>query len=214
MDTTLLKKDCIWIELGISKGNAQEFQVALRASKLHPIKNTTIEIGYGLQAHMLSDGKATLLPASRRVRNYQAPDLLNGGEIRIWSVALVMGLHWRINKNIYFLISPEIASVNAGNTLVFQYETKSNPELYSKEQDAKPSPSGLINPILRLKGSLQLFTGLQIRVHKNLYFNLSYTKARYEFTTYKLLNFRNDRFMKSMDLWGIGLAFKLNQKRK
>lgn len=209
----MYRNDCIWIDGSVSRGNAREFQIAFRGAKFHPIKNATIEIGYGLQAHMLSDKKARLLPSSRRLRNYQAPDLLNGEDIRIWSVSLVVGVNWRINKYINLIILPEIASVNAGNTLIFQYETKSNPELYSKDQDAKPSPSGLINPILRLKGSLQLFTGLQIRLHRKIFLNLSYTQARYEYTTYKLLNFKNDRFMKTMDLWGIGISYRLGLGR-
>lgn len=210
-DTLNTLKECFLLNLNVSGGNVKEFQISLGGLKFHPIKNTPVRIGYGIQTHLLSDEKATLFPASRRLRNYQTPDILKGEDIRIWTIGLVLGLTCRINKNIYFLIIPEIASVNAGNTQIFQYDTNYNPELYTREQDAKPSPSGLINPLLRLKGSLQLYTGLQIRMHRNISLGLNYNKVRYEFTTYKLLNFRNDRFMRSLSLWGIGLTFRIEQ---
>lgn len=49
--------------------------------------------------------------------------------------------------------------------------------------------------------------GVQIRFLPHWVLVFQYQRVRYEFTTYKLLNFRNDRFMKSLDQFGIGLGY-------
>lgn len=200
------------LELSWGIGNSGQQQFSLKGSKFHPLGRSRIEIGYGMQAHFFSDPKAEMLPGSRRLRAYTNPDLLSGKDIRLWGIGLMLGLNYRINKNIYLSILPEIARVHAGNTELFEYKTEYSPELYSNLQDAKPSPAGLMNPIFRLKGSLQLNAALHIRIWRKLSLSLNYTRIRYEYTTYKLLNFRNDRFMKASSLWGIGISYKILTK--
>jgi hypothetical protein len=195
-------------ELSWGISNSGQQQLSIKGLKFHPIGRSRIEIGYGMQGHFFSDPNVELLPASRRLRSYTNPDVLKGKDIRLWGIGLVAGANYRIHKNIYLSILPEIARVNAGNTEEFEYTTEYSPELYSYIQDAKPSPAGLMNPIFRLKGSLQLNAALHIRIWKKLSWSLNYTRIRYEYTTYKLLNFRNDRFMKSSTLWGIGVSYK------
>jgi len=211
-DSIRINSNQIISELSWGIGNSGQHQFSLKGSKFHPIGRSRIEIGYGMQAHFFLDPKSELHPGSRRLRAYTNPDLLSGKDIRLWGIGLMLGLNYRINKNIYLSILPEIARVHAGETKTFEYRTEYSPELYSILQDAKPSPAGLINPIFRLKGSLQLNAALHIRIWRKLSLSLNYTRIRYEYTTYKLLNFRNDRFMKASSLWGIGISYKFQTK--
>jgi hypothetical protein len=199
----------ILTELTFGIGKAGQQQISIKGAKFHPIGQTRFEIGYGLQGHLFSDPESELLPGSRRLRAYANPDILKSEDIRLWGIGLIVGLNCRINKNLYLSILPEIARVNAGKTKIFEYQTEYSPELYSYLQDAKPSPAGLMNPIFRLKGSLQLNVALHIRILKNLSMSINYSRIRYEYTTYKLLNFRNDRFMKASTLGGIGISYKI-----
>jgi hypothetical protein len=191
------------LEAGMSFGPYQEKLLSVRGYKTYAIGNSDFYLGFGFKGRLLTDPDPILRPGSRTLRNYPRPDYLTGRNIRIWTIGLCGVLSYKILNRFYLSLYPEITSVSAGNSQVFTYFTDSDPDLYSTRQEAKPSPAGFINPLLRIKGSLQISFDLTYRIYKNWYAGVHYGRMRYEYTSYQLLSYRNDRFMKGVHFWGL-----------
>lgn len=202
-----IRRRTVLLHLSGAWGMGGETQLGLHGKYIQTIGRSRWYFLTGIHTRMLQDARPIMYPSSYRLRNYPEPDRLLGRDLRIWSTAWSAGLLYRITPRVGVFILPEIASVSTGKNFDFTYITTSNPDLYTPVQTGKPSPAGLINPILRLKGSLQISAGVQIRFLPHWVAVLHYQRVRYEFTTYKLLNFRNDRFMKSLDQIGIGFGY-------
>ncbi len=191
------------IKTNLRTGPNQEKQYELAAYKSYPIKNTGLFLGFGINARLLSDPRPILLPGTRTLRNQVNRDYLKGYDLRIWTAGFNGIISYRLFKKAFITIHPEFTSISAGKVLSFDYSNDSSPNIFLIEQEAKPSPSGFIHPLLKIQGTLQVSCDLTFQVFKNCYAGLQYSRTRYEYTTYQLLRNRNDRFMKGLNLIGI-----------
>lgn len=195
------------IEISYAQGKLSDKQFFLRGIHYWGRPQQRIRPGMGLQGSLIAETHPVLLPASRILREYPQTDSLQTEKIRIWNAGLVLSVQLRIYKKIALILSQEIATVSAGKSIEFKYHNPSDPHLFEPIQEARPSPSGFIGFTLKSTGTLNRQISLVFPIHHSVHAGAGYSRTRYEYMTSRLLNFRNDQFIRSSHMIHVSLGY-------
>ena len=161
-----------------------------------------IRFGYG----EIYDPK--LIPAKPSLRKSSRTDTLTSTQINSFysqlygEVKLQLRARWRVR---YFA---DLAGIAASNSVGFNYSQMWLGSSFLPDQSGRVTLSSFRKMFGGNVGTLTQGIDLQYAINPHIWVHAGWTLLRIEYTTYRLLNDRNDRFYDNLSLWGVGIAWE------